>query len=249
MKIVVIGGSGFIGSKLVNVLRRLGHEVIASPQTSGLNMNPKVHLTALFYGTDVVIDVADAPLTSDQSILEFFQKSGYNLLAAEAAAGVRHHITLSVVGIERMQGSSYFRARKVQEKLVKESEIPYTILQATQFFELVRSIAQSATVDGAVRVSDAKVQPVASDDVTAVIAELSIGAPLNITVQVAGPDKLGLDELIRIFLRETADTRQLITDRGALYYGLVINDLSLTPGDNARIGKTRFIDWLRKQDE
>jgi len=247
MKIVVIGGSGFIGSKLVRELRGLGHDVIAASQTSGIDSAAGDELAEILRDTQVVIDVANAPSMEDQTILEFFQTSGHNLLAAETRAGVKHHITLSVVGVERMQGSGYFRAKMTQENLVKDSEIPYTILQATQFFEKVRGIAQSAMVGGEIHISNAKIQPVASDDVAAVIMEISVGMPLNVTVQIAGPERLQLDELVRIFLNETNDPRKLITDRHALYFGVEIDDESLVPGERARIGKIRFIDWLHKQ--
>lgn len=247
MKIVIIGGSGFMGSKLVRELRQSGHWVIVAGQTSGLKTANGEALAEILSGAQVVIDVANAPTNEDQAILAFFKTSGYNLLEAETIAGVRHHITLSVVGSERMQGSGYFRAKKVQENLVKASEIPYTILQATLLFEMVRSIARSATTAGAVHVSDARVQPVASDDVVAVITEISVGVPLNITVQIAGPERIQLDELIRIFLAETNDPRQVITNKRALYFGVEINDQSLIPEEDARIGRVRFIDWLRNQ--
>lgn len=249
MKIVIIGGSGFIGSKLVAELRQLGHHVIAASQTSGLRTLAGEELAEMLKTTEVVIDVANAPSLEDKAIMEFFQTSGHNLLAAETLAGVKHHITLSVVGIERIQGSSYFRAKMAQENLVKDSEVPYTILQATQLFEWVRGIAQSATTDGEIHISNAKVQPVASDDVVAVITEVSLGPPLNITVQIAGPERIQLDELIRVFLKETNDPRKLITDKHALYFGVEIDEQSLIPGKNARIGKIRFIDWLHKQDK
>jgi len=249
MKIVVIGGSGFIGSKLVRELRGLGHDVIAASQTSGLNKATGNELAEILKNTQVVIDVANAPSMEDQAILEFFQTSGHNLLAAETRAGVKHHIILSLVGVERMQGSGYFKAKMAQEDLVKDSEIPYTILQATQFFEMVRGIAQSAMAGGTIHISNAKVQPVASDDVAAVITEISVGMPLNITVQIAGPERFQLDELVRIFLNETNDPRELITDKYALYFGVEIDDEALIPGEKARIGKIRFIDWLHKQDE
>jgi uncharacterized protein YbjT (DUF2867 family) len=249
MKIVIIGGSGFIGSKLVAELRRHGHSVIAASQTSGLRTVEEEELAEILKTAEVVVDVANAPLAEDKAMMEFFQTSGRNLLAAETIAGVKHHITLSVVGIEHMQGSGYFRAKMAQESLVKGSEIPYTILQTTQLFESVRGIAQSATTDEQIRISNASVQPVASEEVAAVIIALSVGAPLNITVQLAGPERMKLDELIRVFLRETNDPRKLITDKHALYFGVEIDDQSLIPEENARLGKIRFIDWLRKQDK
>lgn len=249
MKIVVIGGSSFLGYKLVNQLRQLGHNVLAATQTFAMTMPTGEQIAEVLKDTQVVIDVANAPSMEDKAILEFFQTSGTNLLAAEVIAGVKHHIALSVVGVERMQGSAYFRAKMIQENLVKRSQIPYTILQATQFFELVRGIAQSATSDGAIHISNAKVQPVASDDVAALITDIGVGMPLNITVQIAGPERMQLDELLRIFLKETNDSRKVITDIHTPYFGVEINDQSLVPEDEARIGKIRFIDWLGNQKE
>lgn len=249
MKIVVIGGSGFIGAKLVKELRMLGHQVIAASQTSGVNNVSGEGLAEDLKYTQVVIDVANAPSAEEEAIMEFFQTSGHNLLTAEAIAGVKHHITLSVVGIEHLQGSSYFRAKMVQENLVKDSEIPYTILQSTQFFELVRGIAQSFTIGSEIHIPNTEVQPVASDDVAAAITDISVSPPLNTTFQIAGPERLRLDELVRIFLNETNDTRKIITDKNAIYLGVRIDDNSLIPRKDARIGKIRFIDWLRKQDK
>ena len=248
MKIVIIGGSGFIGSKLVKELRKLDHIVIAA--SSGAANNSIVgKLGEMLKDAQVVIAVSNAPPSDDKEIIEFFQTSGHNLMAAEMIAGVKHHITFSLVGIENLQDNSLFKAKKMQENLVKDSEIPYTILQATQFYELVRGIAQSATAGEKIRVPDAKVQPVASDDVTAAITDISVGKPLNITVQIAGPERFPLNELIKIFLEETKDPRQVIVDTNALYFGVEIEDKSLLPGKNALIGKTKFRDWLRKQDK
>ena len=248
MKIVVIGGSGFIGSRVVRELRELNHTVIAASSGSAVNGDSKVRLKEMLQNAQVVIDVASAPASGDKDILEFFQNSGQNLVAAEMIAGVKHHITFSIVGVDQMQGSGFFRAKKAQETIVKDSEIPYTILQATQFYELVRGIAQSATIGDEIRVPDAKVQPVASDDVAAAITDISVGNPLNITVQIAGPERFPLNELVRIFLEETKDPRKIIIDTHALFFGVEINDQSLIPKKNALIGKTRFKDWLRKQE-
>jgi uncharacterized protein YbjT (DUF2867 family) len=248
MKIVVMGGSGFIGSKLVKELRKLDHIVIAASSGAANNSNAG-KLGEMLKDAQVVIDVSNAPSSDDKEIIEFFQTSGHNLMAAEMIAGVKHHITFSLVGIENLQDNSLFKAKKMQENLVKGSEISYTILQATQFYELVRGIAQSATVGEEIRVSDAKVQPVASDDVAAAITDISVGKPLNITVQIAGPERFPLNELIKIFLEETKDPRQVIVDTNALYFGVEIEGKSLLPGKNALIGKTKFRDWLRKQDK
>lgn len=249
MKIVIIGGSGFLGSKLVTELRRLRHQAIAASQVSGLNSASGAELAEVLKQTEVVIDVANAPSLEDKAVMDFFQTSGHNLLAAEIIAGVKHHITLSAVGTERMQGSGYFRAKMAQESLVKRSEIPYTILQATQFFEMVRDIARSATTGEEIHISNAKVQPVASDDVAAVITEITVGVPLNLTVQIGGPERMGLGEMIRIFFNETKDPRKLIIDPRAHFLGVEIDDWSLIPEEHARTGKIRFIDWLRKQDK
>jgi uncharacterized protein YbjT (DUF2867 family) len=247
MKMVVIGGSGFIGSTLVKELRKLNHTVIAASSDSANGANAG-KLCEMLEDTQVVIDVANAPSSNDKDILEFFQTTGYNLMAAELIAGVKHHVTFSVVGIERMQTSGFFMGKKAQETLVKNSGIPYTILQATQFYELVRGIAQSATIGEEIRISNATVQPVASNDVTAAITDISIGKPLNITVQIAGPERFALNELVKTFLEETKDPRKIIVDTHALYFDVEINDQSLLPGENALIGKTKFRDWLRKQN-
>jgi uncharacterized protein YbjT (DUF2867 family) len=248
MKIVVIGGSGFIGSKLVKELRKFDHIVIAASYGAANNSNAG-KLGEMLKNAKVVIDVSNAPSSDDKEIIEFFQTSGHNLMAAEMIAGVKHHITFSLVGIENLLDNSLFKGKKMQENLVKDSEIPYTILQATQFYELVRGIAQSATVGEEIRVPDAKVQLVASDDVAAAISDISVGKPLNITVQIAGPERFPLNELVKIFLEETKDPRKVIVDTNALYFGVEIEDESLLPGKNALIGKTKFRDWLRKQDK
>jgi uncharacterized protein YbjT (DUF2867 family) len=246
MKIVVIGGSGLIGTKLVNELRSLGHEVVAASPSSGVNTITGEGLAEALAGAQVVVDVANSPSWEDKAVLEFFETSGRNLLAAEAAAGVGHHIALSVVGTERLLASGYFRAKMAQETLIKASSIPYTIVRATQFFEFVGGIAQSATDGQTVRLSPALVQPIVSDDVAAALAEVTLGAPLNGTVELAGPERLPLDKLVGRFLIATQDPREVVTDVHARYYGIELNDQSLTPGDNPRIGPTRFEDWLSR---
>lgn len=200
-------------------------------------------------GAQVVIDVSNAPSTDDEEMIDFFQRSGYNLMAAELIAGVKHHITFSFVGVEKLQNNGLFKAKKMQENLVKDSEIPYTILQATQFYELVRGIAQSATVGEEIRISDAKVQRVASDDVAAIVSDISVGKPLNITVQIADPERFSLNDLLNIFLEETKDPRQVIVDNHALYFGVGIENESLLPDRNAITGKTKFRDWLRAKEK
>lgn len=244
MKIVVIGGSGLIGAKLVQNLRGLGHEVVAASPSLGINAVTGEGLEEALHGAQVVVDVANSPSFEDQAVLEFFEKSSRNLLAVEAAAGVEHHVALSVVGTDRLLQSGYFRAKLAQEELIKGSKVPYTIVRATQFFEFVPSIAYVATEGDAVRLPSASIQPIASDDVASALADFAIGAPVNGTVELAGPERLRLDELVRHFLNATTDARQVVTDDKALYFGAELNDLSLVPGDQARLAQTRYEDWL-----
>jgi uncharacterized protein YbjT (DUF2867 family) len=246
MKIVVIGGSGLIGKKLVNRLRESGHEVLAASRRAGVNTVTGEGLAEALAGAQVVVDVANAPDWEDNAVLAFFETSGRNLLAAEAAAGVGHHVALSVVGTDRLLASGYFRAKMAQEKLIKASPIPYTIVRATQFYEFVGSIAQLATAGQTVRVPPVLMQPIAADDIAAVLADVAIASPLNGTFELAGPEPIRQDDLVRQFLKATGDTRTVIADPKALYYGLTVNDQSLTPGDNPRLGKIRFEDWLKR---
>jgi len=246
MKIVVIGGSGLIGKKLVNKLRQHGHEVVAASLSSGVNILTGEGLAEALTGAQVVVDVANSPSFEDKAVLEFFETAGRNLLAAEAAAGVGHHIALSVVGTDRLLASGYFRAKMAQENLIKASKIRYTILRSTQFFEFVGGIAQSATDGQTVRLSPALMQPVVSDDVAAALADVAVEEPLNGTVELAGPEPIRLDELVRRLLSATRDARKVTTDVHARYFGIEVNDQSLTPGDNPRIGPTRFEDWLSR---
>lgn len=246
MKIVVIGGSGLIGTKLVNKLRQLGHEVVAASPASGVNTITGEGLAEALAGAQVVVDVANSPSWEDKAVLEFFETSGRNLLAAEAAAGVGHHVALSVVGTDRLLASGYFRAKMAQENLIKASSIPYTIVRSAQFFEFVSGIAQSATEGQTVRLPAAMMQPIVSDDVAAALADIAVEEPLNGTVEVAGPERIRMDELVRQFLSAKGDARKVITDASALYYGINVNDQSLTPGDNPRHGTTRFSDWLSR---
>ncbi|WLG82934.1 SDR family oxidoreductase [Pseudomonas cucumis] len=244
MKIVVIGGTGLIGSKLVQNLRERGHDALAAAPSTGVNSITREGLAQAMDGADIVVDVANAPSWEDQAVLDFFETSSRNLLAAEAAAGVRHHVALSIVGSERLPENGYFRAKVAQENLIKASGIPYTILRATQFFEFVDGIAQAATVGEEVCVSPALIQPMASDDVVAALTEVTLAAPVNGTVEVAGPEAMPLDELVRRFLRATQDTRKVVPDVHARYFGSVLDDQSLTPGKNPRLGAIRFQDWL-----
>jgi uncharacterized protein YbjT (DUF2867 family) len=249
MKIVVIGGSGLIGKKVVVNLRRHGHEVTAASPSTGVNTVTGEGLAQALAGAQVVVDVANAASWEDKAVLAFFETSGRNLLAAEAAAGVGHHVALSVVGTDRLLASGYFRAKMAQEKLIKASPIPYTIVRATQFFEFVGGIAQGATEGQTVRVPPALMQPIAADDVAAAVADAAFAKPLNGTFDVAGPEPIRQDELVRQFLTATGDARKVVTDPKALYYGIAVNDQSLTPGAHPRLGPTRFADWLRRQKD
>jgi uncharacterized protein YbjT (DUF2867 family) len=246
MKIVVIGGSGLIGTKLVNKLRQLGHEVVAASPASGVNTITGEGLAEALAGAQVVVDVANSPSFEDKAVLEFFETSGRNLLAAEAAAGVGHHVALSVVGTDRLLQSGYFRAKMAQEDLIKASKVPYTILRSTQFFDFMGGIAQSATDGQTVRLSPALMQPVVSDDVAAALADVTLGAPVNGTIELAGPEQFRLDELVRRFLSANQDARQVVADVHARYFGAELNDQSLIPGDHPRIAPTRFEDWLSR---
>src|SRR5437588_9813536 len=252
MKIVVIGGTGLIGSKVVNILRQRGHEVVAASTASGVNTLTGEGLAAALKGAQVVVYVANSPSFEDKPALEFFETSGRNLLAAEKSAGVRHHIALSVVGTDRLLGSGpgslsgYFRAKMAQENLIKTSGIPFTIVHATQFFEFVKNIAQSATNGSTVRLSSVLMQPMLSDDVAAAVADVVLGKPMNGMTEVAGPDRIRQDELVRQYLSATGDPRKVIVDVNAGYYGIEVNDQSLVPGDNPRLGPTHYKDWLNR---
>jgi uncharacterized protein YbjT (DUF2867 family) len=246
MKIVVIGGTGLVGSKLVSKLRQDGNEVVAAAPNSGVNTITGEGLAQALAGAQVVVDVANSPSFEDRAVLEFFETSGRNLLAAEAAAGVRHHVALSIVGADRVPESGYLRAKLAQERLIKAAKIPYTIVRSTQFFEFAGGIAQAATTGQTVRLSPALLQPIASDDVVAVLAEVTLGAPANGTIEIAGPEPLPMETIVRRFLSAIKDTRQVVADAHARYFGAELNDGSLTPGDKARLGRTRFEDWLAR---
>jgi uncharacterized protein YbjT (DUF2867 family) len=244
MKIVVIGGTGLIGSKLVEKLRKDGHEALAASPDSGVNALTGEGLAEALEGAQVVVDVANAPAWDDAAVLDFFQTSSRNLLAAETAAGVGHHVTLSVVGADRLPRSGYLRAKVAQEEIVKAGPVPYTIVRATQFFEFIGRIADSSTEGDIVRLPPALVQPESADDVASTLADVALGAPLNDTVELAGPDAFRLDELARRFLKASGDRREVTPDVHARYFGAELDDRSLTPGDDARIAPTRFEDWL-----
>jgi uncharacterized protein YbjT (DUF2867 family) len=244
MKIVVIGGAGLIGKKLVNKLREAGHDVLAASPSSGVNAVTGEGLSGALAGAQVVVDVSNSPSFEDKAVMEFFENSGRNLAAAEKAAGIRHHVALSVVGTDRLQESGYFRAKLAQEKLIKESGVPYSIVRATQFFEFVGGIAQSAADGQSVRLPPAMMQPIVSDDVAAALADVAVAAPINGTIELAGPEPIRMDELVRQFFAARQDKRQVTTDPKAGYFGTPVNDRSLTPGANPRLGRTRFADWL-----
>ena len=252
MKIVVIGGTGLIGTKVVNNLRERGQEVMAASPSKGVNTVTGEGLAAALSDAQVVVDVANSPSFEDKPAMEFFETSGRNLLAAEKTAGVTHHVALSVVGTDRLTGSGpgslsgYFHAKLTQENLVKASGIPFTIIRATQFFEFVKGIGQSGADGSTIRLSSVLMQPMVSDDVAAAVTDVALGEPMNGMIEVAGPDQLRQDELVRKFLSATRDPRKVITDVDAGYYGIEVNDQSLVPGDNPRLGPTHFKDWLNR---
>jgi len=245
MKFVVIGGTGLIGSKLVTLLRQRGHEAIAASPKSGVNALTGEGLAEALAGADVVVDVANSPSFESRAVLDFFETSGRNLLAAEAQAGVRHHVALSVVGAHRLPGSGYMRAKHAQEKLIQAGTVPYTIVQATQFFEFLGAIAQGNTEGNTTRLSPATVQPIAADDVAEALADVALGAPVNGTVEIAGPERVGLAPLVQRYLTAIGDPRAVVPDAQAPYFGLVLEDASLVPGGaTPRIGKIDFERWI-----
>ena len=246
MKIVVIGGSGLIGAKLVKRLSREGHEVRPASLNSGVNIVTGEGLGPALAGAEVVVDVANSPSFEPKAVLEFFEAAGRNIAAAEKTAGVRHHLALSVIGLERLPDNGYFSAKTAQERLIKAAGIPYTILRSAQFFEFVGSIVESGVDGDVIRLSPALFQPVASDDVVAALAELAVGPPLDDTVEVAGPEKVPLDKIGREFLAAHNDKRRVIADIHAGYYGSALDDRSLTPAGKARLGAIRFSEWLRR---
>ena len=247
MKIVVIGGTGLIGSALVQQLTARGHEAIAASPKTGVNTLTGEGLAEVLAGAQVVVDVANSPSFEDAAVMHFFETSGRNLLAAEAVAGVRHHVALSVVGTENLQASGYFRAKLRQEELIKASGLLYTVVRATQFMEFLGAIAQSSTDGDTVRVSPAMNQPIAAADVALAMADAALAAPVNGTVEIAGPEQIGLAALVAGYLQAKGDARPVLVDSGAPYFGLQLDDRSLTPTGTARLGATRFGDWLAAQ--
>jgi uncharacterized protein YbjT (DUF2867 family) len=246
MKIVVIGGSGLIGSKVVRLLRDRGHEVLPASPDSGVNTLTGEGLAEALAGASVVIDVSNSPSFEDEAVMKFFETSTRNVLAAEGAAGVGHHIALSVVGLERLRESGYFRAKIVQEQLIKASAIPYTIVHATQFFEFVKSIAGAATQGDTVRLAPVFIQPMAADDVAGAVARAALGAPLNGIVEVAGPERIRLDALIRTGLKAKNDSRTVVADPQARYYGALLSENTLVPDGPVQLGAIRFEEWLAR---
>ena len=249
MKVVVIGGSGLIGTKLVSVLHQKGHEVVAASPASGVNAVTGEGLADALAGAQVVVDVANSPSFEDKAVLEFFEKSGRNLMAAEAAAGVRHHVALSVVGTERLPDSGYLRAKVAQEKLIENSSLPFSLVRATQFFEFVARIADGATEGGSVRMPPVLFQPVAADDVVEVVARAAMGPPRDGRVEVAGPERLRMDEFFRTALAARHDPREVVTDEHARYFGTELTERSLVPLGEASIGELRYADWLARTNQ
>jgi len=252
MKIVVIGGTGLIGSKLVNKLREHGHEAIAASPSSGVNTLTGEGVEDVLKGASVVVDVTNSPSWEDRAVLEFFETSTRNLLTYGKAAGVGHHVALSVVGTERLLESGFFRAKLAQENLIKASAVPYSILRATQFFEFAKKLADFSSVDNKVHVPPVLIQPMSADDVASAVARVATGSPVNGMVEVGGPEQLALDEFIRRALTGSNDPRQVIADPNASYYGIKVSERTLIPNDDARLAETRLDQWLAqyaKQDK
>ncbi len=246
MKIVVIGGTGLIGSKVVTMLQEQGHEAVAASPRLGVNTLTGEGLAAALAGAAVVVDVSNAPSFEDQAVLAFFQTSTRNLLAAEAAAGVGHHVALSIVGIDRSPDNGYFQAKIAQEQLIASGPIPYSIVRATQFFEFIDGIADAATMDNGVHIPPVAFQPMAAEDVARAVARVAVDAPRNGRVEIAGPDRLRFDEVIRRRLQARSDARQVIADPRASYFGAVPGEQSLVPLGGAQLGTIRFEDWLNQ---
>jgi len=247
MKIVIIGGSGLIGSKVVRRLLEQGNEAVPASPNTGVNTLTGEGLAGVLKGAAVVVDVSNSPSFEDAAVLNFFKTSTTNLLTAEAAAGVRHHVGLSVVGTDRLSESGYMRAKIAQEKLIEQSSIPYSIVHATQFFEFIKGIADAATVGAMVRLAPVLIQPTAAEDVATEVAKVAVGAPINGIVEVSGPEQFRLDEIVRRYLAAGDDRRSVIADAHARYYGAELGERTLVPDNNANIGETRFEDWLSRQ--
>ncbi|MGV9823676.1 SDR family oxidoreductase [Nocardia xishanensis] len=247
MKIVVIGGTGLIGSKLVARLGEHGHRAVPAAPSTGVNTLTGEGLKEVLEGAEVLVDVSNSPSFADDDVMKFFRTSTTNLVAAASEAGVGHYVALSVVGTDRLPESGYFRAKVAQEELIKGSGLPYSLVHATQFFEFAGGIADSATTDGTVRLPGAGVQPVAADDVAAAVGRTAGGTPVNGAVEIAGPEVFGLDQWIRTVLTARSDPREVVTDPQARYFGAVLEQQSLLPGDGAQVGPTRLSEWLARQ--
>jgi uncharacterized protein YbjT (DUF2867 family) len=244
MKIVLIGGTGLIGSKLVNKLREHGHEAVPAAPNTGVNTLTGEGLAEALKGASVVVDVSNSPSWEDAAVLNFFVTSTRNQLSYEAAAGVKHHVALSVVGTDRLSESGYFRAKIAQEKLIRESSIPYSIVHATQFFEFLQGLADISMVDGKVHLPPVLFQPMAAEDVASGVARVAVGQPVNGIVEIGGPEQFRVDELVRRRLASLKDPREVIADPNATYDGARVSEKTLLPGNNARLGETRFETWL-----
>jgi uncharacterized protein YbjT (DUF2867 family) len=244
MKIAVIGGTGLIGSKLVGKLRRAGHEPLAASPDTGVDTYTGDELEHALEGAHVVVDVSNAPAWDDEAVLDFFRTTSRNILDAESTSGVRHHVALSVVGVDRLAGSGYMRGKLAQEEAIRGGDVPYTILRATQFFEFLGRIADSSTQGNTVRLAPVLVQPESADDVAAALAEISVGAPVNGVIELAGPEVFRFDELAQRVLRANKDPRRVMSDSTARYFGAELEEHSLIPGDNPHLAPTRFEDWL-----
>ncbi|MER6085729.1 SDR family oxidoreductase [Streptomyces sp. NPDC001833] len=247
MKVVVIGGTGLIGSKLVRGLGEQGHEAVAAAPSTGVDTLTGEGLAEVLEGASVVVDVSNSPSFEDQAVMDFFRASTANLLRAEAEAGVRHHVALSVVGTDRLQGSGYFRAKQAQEELIKTSGIPYSIVHATQFFEFAKGLADGVTEGDTVRLPAGRIQPMVSDDVAAAVGRAAVGAPVNGVLETGGPESFELEEFIRMGLAAQDDSRKIVTDPRATYWGAELQQDTLLPGPDADLGEVRFADWLAGQ--
>jgi uncharacterized protein YbjT (DUF2867 family) len=245
MKIVVIGGTGLIGSKTIPILRQAGHDAVAASPNTGVNTITGEGLAKALAGAQVVVDLANAPSWEDNAVLEFFQTSGRNLLAAEATAGVRHHVALSIVGTDRSPDNGYFRAKVAQEKVIENSRIPYTIIRSTQFMEFLGGIAASTTDGNIVRVSPGLFQPIAADDVAAIVADVALAAPRNGIVEIAGPERAPFNEIVARYLKAIGDPREVVRDPDARYFGGRVEERSLVPLGEARFGRIGLDEWLR----
>ena len=246
MKIVVIGGTGLIGAKTVSILRQAGHDVLVASPRNGINSITGEGLKDAVTGTDVVVDLANSPSFEDKAVLEFFETSGRNLLAAEAAADVKHHVALSIVGTDRTPENGYFRAKVAQEKLVVASGIPYTIVRATQFLEFLKAIADSSVDGNVIKISPGAFQPIAADDVAPLVADVALAAPRNGIIDIAGPERAPFNEIIARYLKATGDARQVVSDPSARYWGGLVDDRSLVPLGEARLGRITLEEWLRR---